>query len=118
MTRRLFECPYCKERFSSTEALQKHSQMHLSEQDEDPLSNMSSGKEGSSEYNHTKENVDLQKEHPDIFKKTVRVCLERVDTRECPMEHAGEINKKSSTTGSVLNGSEQMDSKKYKRGRH
>lgn len=118
MTRRLFECPYCKERFSSTEVLQKHTQMHLSEQDEDPLSTMSLGQEGSSEYNHTKENIDLWKEHPDIFKKTARVCLERVDTRKAPMEHMGEMNKKASTKGNVLTESEQLDSKKYKRGRH
>ena len=117
MTRRLFECSYCKERFPNVEVLKKHTQMHLGEED-DPLSTMPSCQEDSSGYNHTEENIDLCKEHPGIFKKTARVCLERVDTMETPMEHVGEVKKKAPAKGNLLNGSQQPDSKKSKRGTH
>ena len=92
--------------------------MHLSEDDIDSLSIMSSTQEISNGSNQNKNNVDLYKEYPDIFKKTARVRLERVDTMENPMKHVGEINKKVTAKGNLLNGSAQLESKKSKRGMH
>ena len=116
MTRRLFECPYCKERFPSTELLKSHVEIHLSEEDTPNISNISSKEKSHSESNTTKTDVDFHKEFPDVYKKTVRICLERVSTTEDKINEAVQTKDVLRHDNVYMNGSKPHMSAKCKKG--
>lgn len=92
MTRRLYECPYCKETFPSTEILKSHVEIHLSEEDTENISIISTKEESNNEFITTETDVDFHNEFPDVFKKTVRISLERVVVKEDRINEAVKSN--------------------------
>ena len=77
MTRRVYECSYCKERFSTPEGLNSHTQMHFNGTNQECAS--SSSIKNANDNNHVEQNENFREEFPFIYKRTVRICLERVE---------------------------------------
>ena len=117
MTRRLYECPYCKERFPSTEILKSHVEIHLSEEETGNISNISSREEFHNESITTKTDVDFHKEFPDVYKKTVRICLERVGVTENKINEAVQTNEILRHDNVYMNGSKPQMTAKCKKGK-
>ena len=115
MTRRLYECSYCKERFSCTESLKSHTEVHLSEEERDDMSSAIKAQESQSECNQTKANTDLREKFPEIFSRKARIYLERVDeTKSTLPDHVqsnGLFHQKE-----VANGSNHHQSSKGRKG--
>ena len=116
MTRRLYECPYCKERFPSTETLKKHVEIHLSDEDTCNISILSTIEESHSAPSSTTTDVDFHKEFPDVFKKTARICLERVHVTDDKVNDAVKSNGVLRHDGVYKNGSKPPMSAKSKKG--
>ena len=111
MTRRLFECSYCNERFPSTQILEEHTQMHLDKTDEN-MSDFDS-KQKSYSLSNIPKDMNFPNEHPDILKRVVRICLKRVDTTDGSVR---ETNTHENTVKSLQKESPQNQNSKHKKG--
>ena len=77
MTRKVYECSSCKERFANTDSLNVHSKLHFTD-DRDQLSQHSLN-ENSQEDFIDNSNVVLRDKFPNVFERILKVVLEKVD---------------------------------------
>ena len=79
MTRKVYECSSCKERFTNTDSSNDHSELHFTD-DKDQLSQHSI-KQNSPEDFIDNSNV-LRDKFPNVFERTLKVVLEKLDIND------------------------------------
>ena len=84
MTRKVYECSSCKERFTNTDSLNVHSKLHFTD-DRAQLS-QNSLKQKNQEDSTDNSNVVLREKFPDVFKRILKVVLEKVDINDYKKE--------------------------------
>ena len=98
MSRKLYECTSCKERFCNTESLQIHSNVHLS--DEVLFSNHTEN-QNSLPCNDDALIHNLRQKFPTVFERKLKIEIEKID----PKEHINKIaleNKSTESSPTIL----------------
>ena len=112
MSRKLYECTSCKERFSNTESLQIHSNVHLSDE---VLSSHHTENQNSRPCNNDIDH-SLRQRFPTVFERKLKIKLKKID----PKEHINEIalgNKSTDSSPTTLKMINVSKSKKEINGR-
>ena len=112
MSRKLYECTSCKERFSNTESLQIHSNVHLSDE---VLSSHHTENQNSRPCNNDIDH-SLRQRFPTVFKRKLKIELKKID----PKEHINKIaltNKSTDSSPTTLQMINVSKSKKEINGR-
>ena len=97
MSRKLYECTSCKERFCNTESLEIHSNVHLS--DEVLFSNHTENQNSlpcNDDIIH-----NLRQKFPTVFERNLKIEIEKID----PKEHINKIaleNKSTESSPTIL----------------
>ena len=75
MSRKLYECTSCKERFSNTESLQIHSNVHLSDE---VLSSHHTENQNSRQCNNDIDH-NLRQRFPTVFERKLKIELKKIN---------------------------------------
>ena len=97
MSRKLYECTSCKERFSNTESLQIHSNVHLTDE---VLFSHHTENENSLPCNDDIIH-NLRQKFPTVFERNLKIEIEKID----PKEHINKIaleNKSTESSPTIL----------------
>ena len=112
MSRKLYECTSCKERFSNTESLQIHSNVHLTDE---VLFSHHTENENSLPCNDDIIH-NLRERFPTVFERKLKIELEKID----PNEHMNKIslgNKSTESSATTLKTVNESKSNKEIKGK-
>ena len=113
MTRKVYECSSCKERFTNTDNLNAHSKLHFTDDRTQLLQH--SLKQNSQEDFIDNSNVALRDKFPNVFERILKVVLEKVDINDYKkQEMLNNGLKKYIKAGDSTNSAESVNQKRGK----